>query len=243
MTVAAALLLTTVADSAPVSRQHPLADRQLPGRAFAGVQIQFEVEITAASLIGCLGGILGERGPAEVGVQDDAGGVDDGAELWLVIAFKAIGGACGQGFDADLAVKRFTLGDLGAAGGKFLANGFDDAFVRDAAAEDFQGRALEDVVDGRQSSEGVGGHGFHREDAKNAKEDKRQSCNFPLRSWRLRGGIALSFSPRRCQDRKGKKRHCYNLLTIRLMPSLIKGTFQLTRKPSLRPDSLRYVNS
>ncbi len=48
------------------------------------------------------------------------------------------------------------------------------------------------------------------------------------------------------QDAKSAKKvnqPAHNPLTIRLMPSLIRGTFQLTRKPSRCPESLRYVSN
>ena len=80
MTVAAALLLTAVADSAPVSAAEPVADRLRPRRALAGFEIEFEVEVAAGGVGRGLGRRLGERRPAEVGVQDDAGGVDDGPQ-------------------------------------------------------------------------------------------------------------------------------------------------------------------
>ena len=38
-------------------------------------------------------------------------------------------------------------------------------------------------------------------------------------------------------------RPTHNRLTMRLMPSLIRGTFQFTRKPSRCPESFRYVSN
>ena len=92
-------------------------------------------------------------------MQDDAGGVDDRAEFWLIVPMKAFGHTGGDGFDADLAVKRLALSDSVAAGSQLLANSFGDAFVGDGAGNRFQCGALQNIVDGRQSSERVGGHG------------------------------------------------------------------------------------
>src|SRR5207244_3992349 len=54
----------------------PLTDGDLAGGAFAGGEVEFEVEVAAGGVVGGAGGGLGGRGAAEVGVQDDAGGVD-----------------------------------------------------------------------------------------------------------------------------------------------------------------------
>ena len=81
ITVAAALLLTAVGRLRAGQAADPFADRRLPGRAFAGLQIQLEIEIAARRLARRLGGCLGDRGAAKVGVQHDAGGVDDRPEF------------------------------------------------------------------------------------------------------------------------------------------------------------------
>ena len=49
ITVAAAQLLTTVADSAPVSARRSRRDMLLPLRSLAGREIEFEIEVAAAA--------------------------------------------------------------------------------------------------------------------------------------------------------------------------------------------------
>src|ERR1700688_4127244 len=67
---AAAQLLTTMADSAPVRRSSAFA-------AGAGCEIIFEIAVLRGRAAEFFYRGFGERGPAEVGVEDDAGGVDD----------------------------------------------------------------------------------------------------------------------------------------------------------------------
>ena len=77
MTVAAALLLTAVADSAPVSRQTHSRMALCRDERLPRFEVEFEVEIAARRFVRRAGRFLGDGGAAEVGVQDDAGGVDD----------------------------------------------------------------------------------------------------------------------------------------------------------------------
>ncbi len=90
--------------------------------------------------------------------------------------------------------------------------------------------------------------------APTATARRTRRCSFgPSRPWRLGGG---RLSPQRREAREGvqavlgnlgvlavtsscQTRVRYSPFTIRLIPSLIRGTFQLIRKPSLRPESLR----
>jgi hypothetical protein len=60
---------------AEVIPQHLLA-----GRAFPGGQREFEAAILRRGFESRLGGGLRERRPAEIGMQHDAGSVDDAAE-------------------------------------------------------------------------------------------------------------------------------------------------------------------
>ena len=64
---------------------HPFADGDLPRRTFAAIEIEFQVEI-AARRLGPPCRLLRERRTAEIGVQDDAGGIDDRSQLDLRLA-------------------------------------------------------------------------------------------------------------------------------------------------------------
>ena len=48
--------------------------------ALAAIEIEFEIRVSAHDLLRRLPNRMVDRGTAEVGVDDDAGGVDDGAE-------------------------------------------------------------------------------------------------------------------------------------------------------------------
>ena len=62
-------------------RAEHFADRVLPARALAGGEVEFEVQVAASGLVGGLRRGLGDGRAAEVGVQDDPGGVDDGPQV------------------------------------------------------------------------------------------------------------------------------------------------------------------
>src|SRR5207253_3539188 len=75
----------------------PLADGQLPRRALTGFQIQFEIEITAGGFVGGPGGLVRNRCPAQVRVQDDARGIDNAAQLGAQSDAKPFADARGYG--------------------------------------------------------------------------------------------------------------------------------------------------
>ena len=78
---AAALLLTTVASSAPVSSTMQVAHDGVALAALAAVEVELERQGVAHGGDGGLDCLLGEQRPAEVGVQHGAGEVEDGADL------------------------------------------------------------------------------------------------------------------------------------------------------------------
>ena len=78
--VAAALLLTTTAASAPVRRQSSRSAWTSRRPRVPCVEVVFEVGVAAASGRDALDRRARERRAAEIGVEDDAGGVDDGAQ-------------------------------------------------------------------------------------------------------------------------------------------------------------------
>ena len=65
----------------PGQPANPFADGVLARRSLAGFQVHFQVEIAAGRFVSRAGRRLGHRRPAQVGVQDDAGGVDDRPQL------------------------------------------------------------------------------------------------------------------------------------------------------------------
>ena len=78
--VAAALLLTTAAASAPVSRRAVRPTPDGPTPAVAGLQVELQVAVAPDDAIDGLGRLGGQRGAAQAGVQEDARGVDDRPE-------------------------------------------------------------------------------------------------------------------------------------------------------------------
>ncbi len=55
----------------------PFPDGVLAGRTLACLDVQLEVEIATGRLRGGLDGLIGQRGPAEVGVKNDTGSIED----------------------------------------------------------------------------------------------------------------------------------------------------------------------
>ncbi len=74
--MAAALLLTAVADSAPVSRHTHSRMASCRDERLPAFEIQFQVQIASRRLACRSGRLLGQRSSAQVGVQHDPRGVD-----------------------------------------------------------------------------------------------------------------------------------------------------------------------
>jgi len=107
------------------------------GSAFAGVEVEFEVAVTGGDIGEGEGGGLGEGGAAEVGVEEDAGAVDDRLE--------AVAGEGGEG-GVQLGDERGEVGDL--AGCAALVEAFADGVDDDGPGQRGRGERAEESVDG-----------------------------------------------------------------------------------------------
>jgi hypothetical protein len=117
-----------------------------PAASGTGFEVELEVAVSGGGLADVFDGFGGERGPAEAGMEQDSGGVQDGAEVGAGFEEEEFSGSLGDGID----------GGGGGGVGQKVVSGFLDGLT-DAVCE---GRgacevlqagqlgALEDVVDG-----------------------------------------------------------------------------------------------
>ena len=127
MTVAAAQLLTAVAASAPVMARMPARTLACRFAALAGREVEFEVEIAACRVVGRVGGLFVERRAAEVGVQDDAGGVDDRSQGRGRAGVEFRHDPLGGGIQGEIG--RFTGREAGTERFDIFAGSRGDEFV------------------------------------------------------------------------------------------------------------------
>jgi hypothetical protein len=151
-------LFTAVADSAPVRRQTPSRtaswrEERLP------VSRSSSVEIAGRGVVGGAGGFLGQRGAPEVGVQDDAGGVDDAAEAGPLLPGQALRRPPGDRLRVGGAVDRLSLPQPSPQRLQFGADGGDGLSGSGLLSGGVGGEGGEHLVDRRQLPEGVVGHG------------------------------------------------------------------------------------
>ena len=126
--MAAALLLTMIA-GLPRIRSEQRAGVDVPAATATRGQIILEVRVAAGGASDRFDGGGGQRGAAAVGVRNDAGGVDDGAQRGPTPGRQPRAGAR-QGFGGDVPRRRVVsdpgAGDLGAelveGGARFLAH-------------------------------------------------------------------------------------------------------------------------
>ena len=90
-------------------------------------QVHLKVQVAASGLEGSPGGGLGHRGSAKVGVQHDAGGVNDATQQRLSLAGEPLSDEL-----SDVRDSRHGLALAGpiANGREFNARGFDELIVR-----------------------------------------------------------------------------------------------------------------
>ena len=99
---------------------------------------------------------LGDRGPAEVGVQHDARGVDDAPQTRPILAPQLLEHLTRHRRGLDLAVQCITLPNPAAQVVEDLANGLDDEFPCVFGA--LQGRTRQDFIDRRQGAKRIISH-------------------------------------------------------------------------------------
>src|SRR5262249_32775786 len=105
----------------------PIANDVLARGAFAAFEVHFEVEVAAGGFAGGTGSGIGDGRAAEVGVQNDAGGVNNAAQVGAVIASETFGGAAGD-FGSVGRLDRFLLEQFADAV-EFLPHAFHHAFA------------------------------------------------------------------------------------------------------------------
>ena len=135
------------------------ADRVLPGRAFAGFEIKFEIEITARRLIRRPRRLVRDRRPAQVRVQDDAGRVDDAPQLGPQFPIEPGNDARRNRLGVRPTIEVFTLAQELPNVVQFPPNRGHDQVVRVPRFERLDRGKIQDGVDRRQVAEGVRGHG------------------------------------------------------------------------------------
>lgn len=116
--------------------------------AFAGIEVQFEIGVTAGDRAEGGEGGSGEWGAAEVGMGENAGAVDDGLE--------ALAGGGGEDL-IEISDERFEVGDggCGAEGGEMMAEDMDN----EGAGQIRGGDGVQEPVDGRDGALGGRQHG------------------------------------------------------------------------------------
>src|SRR5262249_16263739 len=75
-----------------------VANGQRPRRAFAGFQVEFEIEITGGGFKSGVGGGDGRGRAADIGVQHDARAVDDWPEFGLHLPAETLDDTAGHQF-------------------------------------------------------------------------------------------------------------------------------------------------
>ncbi len=96
---------------------------------------------------------LGHGGPAQIGVQDDARGVDHAPQTRPILAPQPLEYLIGHRRGLDLAVERITLPNPATQVVQDLAYGLDDKFPR--VFGPVQRRTRQDFIDRRQGAERI----------------------------------------------------------------------------------------
>jgi hypothetical protein len=131
--------------------------------AGAGGEIVLEIGITRGGLAELFEGRRSERGAAEIGVEDDAGSVDDGAERGREFGVDGCGDAV---FDRGGSERRF-IGDsagnnFAAELGENFADSGDSVVAIDGVAERGDAREEKHFINGRKKAEKSGLTGGRR---------------------------------------------------------------------------------